>query len=636
MAELGTAYVQIVPAAQGISGKITQILSPEASKAGTTAGDKISGAIGPRLQRVGRAFQTVGSSLTKYVTKPAMAAGAALGGVALVKGWSRMTEIDSARVKLQAIGNSAQDVEKITNNSLESVSGTAYGLNEAMTTAASAVAAGIKPGKELEKYLTAIADSAAVAGTDMSSMGNIINKVATQGKASNEVLQQMAEAGIPIYQYLADQMGVTAKEVFDMASKGEIGLSDFQAAVTEHIGGAAKEIGSKTIKGAIANLGASISRVGANFLGSADDADSFAGRILPFLQNLTKKLGGVEEAAKEWGKKFADAIIKVVNFIRKIPVPVLKAIVITLIGLGPAISIITKVATAISMVRKAVSMLSGVFSLLTNPIGLIIAAIAALVIGFMVLWKKSKAFRQFWIKLWQGIKAVVHAVISVVVGYFKFWYNTLKKVWSGAKNFFSGVWRGIKSVFSSVGSWFKNKFTAAANAVKNAFRGIGKFFSGVASSIRDKFSSLGSKIGSAIGGALKSTVNAVLQFIENRINDAIDLINGAIRVINKVLPKKVEIGSVKHVSLPRLAQGGVLAKGQTGFLEGSGAEAVVPLERNKEWIGRVADDMQVALGSGARGRTVNITINNKIDGAEKPEEYAARLVRQLKVEMRTI
>lgn len=634
MADLGTAYVQIVPAAKGISGQITNILSPEAVKAGQRAGNKISGAIGPRLQKIGGAFQTVGSTLTKYVTKPALAAGAALGGMALVKGWSRMTEIDSARVKLQAIGNSAKDVEKITNSSLESVSGTAYGMNEAMTTAASAVAAGIKPGKELEKYLTAIADSAAVAGTDMSSMGNIINKVATQGKASNEVLQQMAEAGIPIYQYLADQMGTTADKVFDMASKGEVGLSDFQAAVTEHIGGAAKEIGSKTIKGAIANLGASISRVGANFLGSADDADSFAGRILPFIQNLTKKFGGIEEAAKKWGKTFADALIKVINFIKKIPTPILKALVVTLIGLGPAITIILKVVAAIRMVKMAISALSGAFSLLVSPIGLIIAAIAALVIGFTILWKKSAAFRNFFIKLWQGIKAVVRAIVNVIVGYFRFWYNAIKTIWSGASKFFSGIAHRIKNVFHSIPAFFREKFSAAWSAVKRVFSGVGSFFAGIWSKIKNKFTSIGSAVGNAISNAVKGGINGIIGTAERVINKAIGFINKAIGIINKI--PKVNIPKISAVSFPRLAQGGVLARGQTGFLEGSGAEAVVPLERNKEWIGRVADDMQVALGAGAGGRTVNITVNNQIDGAEKPEEYAARLVRQLKVEMRTI
>lgn len=252
--------------------------------------------------------------MTKAITLPALGAASALAGITLKKGWDRMADIDNAKVKLQAIGNSADDVSKIMDNASVAVKGTAYGLNEAATTAASAVAAGIKPGQELEKYLSSVSDAAAVAGVDMESMGSIFNKVATQSKASNEVLQQMSEAGIPIYQYLSEQLGVTASDVFDMASAGEIGLEQFQSAVESHIGGAAKTIGSSTITGAISNLKASISRIGANFLGSADDADSFAGRMLLLLNDMMGGLGGIEEKAKEWGSVFGEVFGGIIDY----------------------------------------------------------------------------------------------------------------------------------------------------------------------------------------------------------------------------------------------------------------------------------------------------------------------------------
>ena len=52
--------------------------------------------------------------------------------------------------------------------------------------------------------------------------------------------------------------------------------------------------------------------------------------------------------------------------------------------------------------------------------------------------------------------------------------------------------------------------------------------------------------------------------------------------------------------LPRLAQGGVLERGQVGLLEGNGAEAVVPLHNNRKWISAVADDMEnEGIGSGS-------------------------------------
>lgn len=49
MSELGKAYVQIVPSAQGISGSISQVLNPEATSAGKSAGLNIAGGIGSAL-----------------------------------------------------------------------------------------------------------------------------------------------------------------------------------------------------------------------------------------------------------------------------------------------------------------------------------------------------------------------------------------------------------------------------------------------------------------------------------------------------------------------------------------------------------------------------------------------------------
>lgn len=51
--------------------------------------------------------------------------------------------------------------------------------------------------------------------------------------------------------------------------------------------------------------------------------------------------------------------------------------------------------------------------------------------------------------------------------------------------------------------------------------------------------------------------------------------------------------------MPRLYKGGVLEKGQVGLLEGSGAEAVVPLEKNKHWIRAVANEMKDQIKSSA-------------------------------------
>ena len=95
--------------------------------------------------------------------------------------------------------------------------------------------------------------------------------------------------------------------------------------------------------------------------------------------------------------------------------------------------------------------------------------------------------------------------------------------------------------------------------------------------------------GTSMGNAVRSGMNGVISKVQNTINKGIGLINSAITLANK-LPG-IKVGKVGKLSLPRLAKGGVLEQGQIGLLEGSGAEAVVPLENNRAWLSRLAEDL---------------------------------------------
>lgn len=279
---------------------------------------KIGKGLSSSLSTIGSGLSSIGGTLTKSITAPALAAATAIAGITLSSGFSRMTNIDNARVKLEALGNSADQVSNIMSDALSSVKGTAYGLDAAATTAASAVAAGIQPGQELSRYLGLVADAAAVAGTDMDSMGSVFNKVATNGKATNEVLGQLADQGIPIYQWLAEECGTTSDAIFDMASEGEISLAQFENAVEKHISGAAKTMGSKTLTGAISNIKASISRIGANLLGSSDDANTVAGQLLDLFNWVMEELDPLESKASELGQSLGSAFKEAVSTIKEL------------------------------------------------------------------------------------------------------------------------------------------------------------------------------------------------------------------------------------------------------------------------------------------------------------------------------
>ena len=285
--------------------------------------------------------------------------------------------------------------------------------------------------------------------------------------------------------------------------------------------------------------------------------------------------------------------------------------------------IMSAAANAVKVVRTAILGMNA--AMLANPIGLVVALLAGLVVAFIYLWNNVEGFREFWIKAWNLIKSAaskakeaITKAFSNLGSWFKEKFGQVQKAGQDAmnkvKNFFSSAKSKITSTFSNIGSWFGDKFRAAWNGVKNAFSSWGSFFSGLWSKIKSKFGSIGSSLGKTMGDAVKSGMNRVISAIQGTINKGIGLINSAIKLANK-LPG-INVGTVPKLSLPRLAKGGVLERGQVGLLEGTGAEAVVPLEHNKAWLSRVAEDLAEIQGSNAIQRNSNAiesALNRVID-----------------------
>ena len=208
--------------------------------------------------------------------------------------------------------------------------------------------------------------------------------------------------------------------------------------------------------------------------------------------------------------------------------------------------------------------------------------------------------------VWTKIKAPFENAVAFYSGLFTNAVTAIKTAFSTVGAFFSGIWSNITGTFSNVVSWFSDKFGSAWQAIKDKFSGWADFWGGLWNKIKDKFTGMGTKLSDAISGAIKGAMNKVISKIESIINKAIKFINSAIRLANK-LPG-VDVNTLSTISLPRLAKGGVLAKGQLGLLEGSGAEAVVPLEKNTQWISKVAESFREEFASLARqNRADNVT-----------------------------
>lgn len=140
----------------------------------------------------------------------------------------------------------------------------------------------------------------------------------------------------------------------------------------------------------------------------------------------------------------------------------------------------------VGLVTKAQALFNAVMN--ANPIGLVIAAIAGLVAAFIVLWRRSEKFRNFWIGLWEKIKSVAEPIIKALGEWFSAALDKIKAVWGAVSGWFSGVWNAVKQIFASVGEFLSGIFSGAWEKIKSIWNTVGEFFSGIWETIKEIFS----------------------------------------------------------------------------------------------------------------------------------------------------
>ena len=177
-------------------------------------------------------------------------------------------------------------------------------------------------------------------------------------------------------------------------------------------------------------------------------------------------------------------------------------------------------------------------------------------------------------------------------------WTSIKQAWSGVSQWFSSLGAGIKSAFSSVTGWLGGAFRDAWQAVKDVFSTGGKIFDG----IKD-----------GISTAFKNTVNAIIRGINRVIAKPFNAINSVIKKVKDTSILGVSpfsgLSTISVPSIPTLEQGGILERGEIGLLEGNGAEAVVPLHKNKAWTQAVARDMDTAIGGASSGEVTSVLLD---------------------------
>ena len=434
-----------------------------------------------------------------------------------------------------------------------------------------------------------------------------------------EIMQQMRGAFshiiIPIEEYDAavaelDQQladGTIKQKKYEEALE-ELNLRAFGAEGAEKARAAAMLGGARALAGLLAIANATeedFDALTASIYNCEGAAQSMADTMLDNLGGdmtiLQSKLAGVKlalyeqlEPALRSGVEVLSGMVEVLKWIVDHSEAIAGGLKVIAAGVGAyvayttALKIMTSGFMSLTIVTKAVAAAQAVLNAVmsANPIGLIIAAIAALVAAFVILWNNCEEFREFWIGLWENIKEFAAAAAEKLGEIFSAAWEAIKNAWSGVKDFFAGVWDGIKTAFGNVGQWFSNMFINAVDSIKRAFGNIGQWFKGVFEGAKD--------IIGRIWDGVTAIVKAPVNFLIRGLNKFIDMLNKI--EIPDWVPGVGGYG-LSLPNIPELQAGGVLKRGQVGLLEGNGAEAVVPLENNAAWINATAQAMRQALES---------------------------------------
>ncbi|WP_195984078.1 tape measure protein [Clostridium sp. D33t1_170424_F3] len=159
------------------------------------------------------------------------------------------------------------------------------------------------------KTLTQLGDLSQGSVDKLNRISLAYGQMLAKGKVTGEELRQMTEAGVPLTQALADNMGIATSALMGFIEKGQVGIPQLDAAISDLTTGTGKFAGmmekqSKTLIGRWStlkdNMGQFFRDVGAEAFG--ETKSGLKGISDEFL--ALKKNGDLAELSKQWGAVF--------------------------------------------------------------------------------------------------------------------------------------------------------------------------------------------------------------------------------------------------------------------------------------------------------------------------------------------
>lgn len=532
--ELGKAYVQIIPSAKGISGMIQKEMGGEVASAGVSAGEslgsKMMGAVSGVIAAAG-----IGKAIGASINEGA-ALQQSLGGIE--------TLFKDSADKVKGFANEAYKTTGLSANAyMENVTGFSASLLQSL-------------GGDTDKA----AETANMAMIDMSDNAN---KMGTSMESIQLAYQGFAKQNYTMLDNLKLGYGGTKQEMQRLLSDAEKltgvkydmnNLSDVYSAI-------------HAIQENLDITGTTAREAATTFTGSFESMKAAAQNVLGKLslgEDIQPALQALMETTSTF--LFGNLIPMIGNILKQIPNLILggiKGVFSGIFGEGLG-SIMGGIVTALGSaflafkVFSAVSgLLSGIPAVLTtiktavtglftamsaNPIGIAIAAIAALTAGLVYFFTQTEMGRQIWQGFMDWFSGVWQSVAPVLTEVWNGIVETATTVWNNMMavvapiiqavvDFIRSVWDGISLWWTENQGLIQQTFTTVWNAIQTVIQTVMPIIQSV---IETAMNILGPLI-EGTWNNICTVVTTVWELIKIAIQTAMDVISGIIKAVMAII-----------------------------------------------------------------------------------------------------
>jgi phage-related protein len=532
--ELGKAYVQIIPSAKGISGMIQKEMGGEVASAGVSAGEslgsKMMGAVSGVIAAAGIG-QAIGASITEGA-----ALQQSLGGIE--------TLFKDSADKVKGFANEAYKTTGLSANAyMENVTGFSASLLQSL-------------GGDTDKA----AETANMAMIDMSDNAN---KMGTSMESIQLAYQGFAKQNYTMLDNLKLGYGGTKQEMQRLLSDAEKltgvkydmnNLSDVYSAIHAiqenlDITGTTAREAATTFTGSFESMKAAAQNVlGKLSLGEdiqpalqalMETTSTFLfGNLIPMIGNILKQipnliLGGIKGV---FSGIFGEGLGSIMGGI----VTALGSAFLAFKAFSAVSGLLSGIPTVLTTIKTAVT---GLFTAMSaNPIGIAIAAIAALTAGLVYFFTQTEMGRQIWQGFMDWFSGVWQSVAPVLTEVWNGIVETATTVWNNMMavvapiiqtvvDFIKSVWDGISQWWSENQGLIQQTFTTVWNAIQTVIQTVMP----IIQSIIETAMNILAPFIEATWNNICTVVTTVWELIKIAIQTAMDVISGIIKAVMAII-----------------------------------------------------------------------------------------------------